>query len=76
MSNQEAKMSRGGWSCPHEVGGRCSKVGELSGETGMKGCTLYARYAFFDASKNGRRRPPQRRTLAERPAGEPVHGTE
>ena len=47
-------MSAGGWGCPHEVDGRCSKIRDLPCDPGMKGCELYGRYAFFDASKNTR----------------------
>lgn len=42
-------MSSGGWSCPHEVSGQCSKVSNLPCDPGMKGCELYGRYAFFKA---------------------------
>lgn len=47
-------MSAGGWGCPHEVDGLCSKIRDLPCDPGMKGCELYGRYAFFDASKNAR----------------------
>ena len=47
-------MTGGGWSCPHEVNGLCSKVKNLPCDPGMKGCELYGRYAFFDGSKNSR----------------------
>ena len=47
-------MSAGGWGCPHEVDGHCSKIRDLPCDPGMKGCELYGRYAFFDASKNTR----------------------
>ena len=49
-------MSAGGWGCPHELNGQCSKIKELSCDPGMKGCELYGRYAFFDGSKNERLR--------------------
>ena len=48
------KMTGGGWSCPHELEGRCSKAKNLPCDPGMKGCELYGRYVFFDASKNKR----------------------
>lgn len=51
----------GGWSCPHEASGRCSKVNDLPCDPGMKGCELYGRYAFFDGSKNGRLKQKQER---------------
>lgn len=47
-------MAGGGWSCPHEVKGLCSKVNNLPCDPGMKGCELYGRYAFFDGKKNER----------------------
>lgn len=47
-------MTGGGWSCPHEVNGLCSKVNKLSCDPGMKGCELYGRYVFFDGGKNER----------------------
>lgn len=49
-------MSGGGWSCPHEVSGKCSKVNKLPCDPGMKGCELYGRYAFFNEDKNTRLR--------------------
>ena len=49
-------MSGGGWSCPHEVSGKCSKVNKLPCDPGMKGCELYGRYAFFNEDKNKRLR--------------------
>jgi hypothetical protein len=54
-------MSSGGWSCPHEVHGRCSKVNNLPCDPGMKGCELYGRYAFFRDEKNERLREKQAR---------------
>lgn len=58
-------MTGGGWSCPHEVEGHCSKVNNVSCDPGMKGCELYARYAFFDASKNKRWLQKQERAAAQ-----------
>ena len=60
-------MTGGGWSCPHEVNGKCSKVNDLPCDPGMKGCELYGRYAFFDGRKNERLRQKQARA-AEQPA--------
>ncbi len=54
-------MSSGGWSCPHEVSGKCSKVNSLPCDPGMKGCELYGRYAFFNDDKNERLRKKQER---------------
>lgn len=61
-------MSGGGWSCPHEADGRCSKVNDLPCDPGMKGCELYGRYAFFDDGKNARLKQKQARTA--QPDGE------
>ena len=54
-------MSSGGWSCPHELEGKCSKVNKLPCDPGMKGCELYGRYAFFNDDKNERLRQKQER---------------
>lgn len=54
-------MSGGGWSCPHEVSGKCSKVNNLPCDPGMKGCELHGRYAFFNDDKNERLRQKQAR---------------
>ncbi len=54
-------MSSGGWSCPHEFEGKCSKVNKLPCDPGMKGCELYGRYAFFNDDKNERLRQKQER---------------
>ena len=54
-------MSGGGWSCPHELNGRCGKVLDQPCSPGMKGCELYGRYAFIDDSKNERLRHKQQR---------------
>lgn len=61
-------MSGGGWSCPHEADGRCSKVNDLPCDPGMKGCELFGRYAFFDDSKNARLKQKQARAV--KPDGE------
>lgn len=47
-------MAAGGWGCPHELNGTCSKILNLPCDPGMKGCELYGRYVFFDGSKNTR----------------------
>lgn len=54
-------MAAGGWGCPHELDGLCSKVHNLPCDPGMKGCELYGRYAFFDGDKNARLREKQAR---------------
>lgn len=47
-------MAAGGWGCPHELNGVCSKILNLACDPGMKGCTLSGRYVFFDDRKNAR----------------------
>jgi len=47
-------MAGGGWGCPHEIKGQCSKINNLPCDPGMKGCELYGRYVFFDDKKNER----------------------
>jgi hypothetical protein len=63
-------MSSGGWSCPHEVSGKCSKVNNLPCDPGMKGCELHGRYAFFNDDKNERLRQKQSRNKELDRAGE------
>lgn len=63
-------MSSGGWSCPHEVGGKCSKVNNLPCDPGMKGCELHGRYAFFNDDKNERLREKLARQKNADPAEE------
>ena len=57
-------MTGGGWSCPHEFEGNCTKVKDQPCDPGMKGCELYGRYVFFDGSKN--ERLEQKRARAEK----------
>lgn len=59
-------MGSGGWGCPHEVNGVCSKINNLTCDPGMKGCELYGRYTFFNDDKNARLRQKQAREAAER----------
>lgn len=49
-------MTGGGWSCPHEVNGLCSKINNLPCDPGMKGCVLAGRYRFANDDKNERLR--------------------
>lgn len=58
-------MSGGGWGCPHEVSGKCSKVNNLPCDPGMKGCELHGRFAFFNDDKNERLRQKQARTNSQ-----------
>ena len=66
-------MSAGGWGCPHEVNGTCSKINDLPCDPGMKGCELYGRYTFFDGSKNERLQQKQARTTAKPGTPEEQH---
>ncbi len=59
-------MSAGGWGCPHEVDGTCSKIADRPCDPGMKGCELYGRFVFFDPDKN--RRLEQKRPRDATPA--------
>ena len=48
-------MSAGGWGCPHELNGQCSKIKELSCDPGMKGCELAGRYVFTSNDEKNKR---------------------
>ena len=61
-------MAGGGCSCQYEVSGLCSKINNLPCDPGMKGCELFGRYVFFDASKNTR----SAQKKAAQQAAEPV----
>lgn len=67
-------MTGGGWSCPHEVNGLCSKINNLPCDPGMKGCELYGRYAFFDGSKMWITNGPDADTLVVYAKTEPELG--
>ncbi|MDD3448808.1 MAG: hypothetical protein PHF72_07235 [Gammaproteobacteria bacterium] len=41
-----------GWGCPHEVNGRCERVGGAVCDPGMKGCVLFGRFTFSNPDKN------------------------
>lgn len=57
------------WGCPHEVGGKCTKINNLPCDPGMKGCELAGRYFFTsDDSKNVRLREKLARAEAARKA--------
>lgn len=49
----------GGWGCPHEIDDKCTKLGDLACDPGMKGCVLYGRFVFADEEKNRRLRQKQ-----------------
>lgn len=54
----------GGWGCPHDNKGRCERVEGRPCDPGMKGCILFGRFVFSDATKNrpdGPRREPRKR---------------
>lgn len=63
----------GGWGCPHEINGLCSKINNLPCDPGMKGCELAGRFRFANEDKNGRFREKQARKAAEeaKTAGQP-----
>jgi len=42
----------GGWGCPHETDGACSRVGHRPCDPGMKGCILAGRFRFSNPDKN------------------------
>ena len=53
------------WGCPHEIGGRCTKVNNVACDPGMKGCVLSGRYVFTSSEdKNKRLREKQARAAA------------
>ena len=62
-------MTGGGWSCPHELDGKCSKIKNLPCDPGMKGCELAGRYVFFDGGKNARLEEKKARAAREDGAG-------
>lgn len=42
-----------GWGCPHEIKGKCDKVGgNKDCEPGMKGCIMHGRFRFASPEKN------------------------
>ena len=47
----------GGWGCPHDQDGACSRVANRPCDPGMKGCILAGRFRFSNPDKN---RPPAR----------------
>lgn len=49
----------GGWGCPHEIDDKCTKLGGMSCDPGMKGCVLYGRFVFANDDKNERLRQKQ-----------------
>jgi hypothetical protein len=57
------------WGCPHEIGGKCTKINNLTCDPGMKGCVLAGRYFFTgnkSEDKNARFREKLARSEAER----------
>ena len=42
----------GGWGCPNEVNGTCLHIKGRACDPGMKGCVLFGRFVFSNASKN------------------------
>lgn len=54
----------GGWGCPHELDDKCTKLGGMACDPGMKGCVLYGRFVFANEDKNQRLRQKQAREAA------------
>ena len=54
-----------GWGCPHEIGGRCTRIKGFECDPGMKGCVLFGRFRFSNENKN--RSPKPRRTVDRQP---------
>lgn len=56
----------GGWGCPHEDKGKCSKIQNIPCDPGMKGCVLAGRFVFSQEEKNRpggpKRRNPRKAT--------------
>lgn len=67
-------MTGGGWSCPHELDGKCSKIKNLPCDPGMKGCELAGRYVFFDGGKNTRLKEKKARAAREAETAKPSLG--
>ena len=67
-------MAGGGWSCPHELNGLCSKINNLPCTPGMKGCELAGRYVFFDGGKNTRLEEKKARAAREAVTDKPSSG--
>jgi hypothetical protein len=40
------------WGCPHEIDGKCARVNNMPCNPGMKGCVLFGRFIWADATKN------------------------
>jgi hypothetical protein len=51
-----------GWGCPHEIGGKCTRIRGFDCDPGMKGCVLFGRFRFSNENKN-------RSAKTSRPAG-------
>jgi len=60
----------GGWGCPHEFDDKCTKLGGMSCDPGMKGCVLYGRFVFANEDKNARLRQKQAREAEADPAAD------
>ncbi len=69
-------MTGSGWSCPHELNGKCSKLENRPCDPGMKGCELYGRYTFFDGSKNERLLQKRARASDEKTNSDPTKAAE
>lgn len=56
------------WGCPHECDGKCARINNLPCDPGMKGCVLFGRFVWADASKNR----PAKAGLGNKPEPLPV----
>ena len=49
----------GGWGCPHEIGGKCTRIRGFDCDPGMKGCVLFGRFRFSNDDKNRLAKSPR-----------------
>jgi hypothetical protein len=47
-----SERAMGGWGCPHEIGGKCTRIRGFDCDPGMKGCVLFGRFRFSNENKN------------------------
>ncbi len=47
----------GGWGCPHDANGSCTRVAGRQCDPGMKGCILAGRFRFSNETKNRPAKP-------------------
>jgi hypothetical protein len=61
----------GGWGCPHEIDDKCTKLGGVTCDPGIKGCVLYGRFVFANDDKNQRLRQKQQAASQSETAPDP-----